>query len=222
MFNTASVKTCVAMAALLVSTASIADPVIYETAASFAAVTTGAGVDTFDDLPNGLLSNVLDRRAGTYTYQAVASAGSPFFGAGSSGGWLSTNDYAATIKLTGFSDDVDAVGGYFFGSGYSSEYQLGSISVYAEFSNGVAFYTIADASTSSFLGFASPGGVLRTLKISAVQTPDVLLWPTLDNLTLARVGTPPVTAVPEAESHALMMLGLGSLWMVARRRRRNG
>ena len=74
--------------------------------------------------------------------------------------------------------------------------------------------TITGATTSSFLGFVSNGPLLSAT-LAASQPVSGFLWPTADNLTLASVG-----AVPEPETYALMLAGLGALSLLARRRQK--
>ena len=72
---------------------------------------------------------------------------------------------------------------------------------------------IIGATTSSFIGFVSTGQ-MTSLVLSAVQPAATFLWPTVDNLTLATAA-----AVPEPQTYAMMLAGLGFVGFMARRRR---
>ncbi|MDB6001742.1 MAG: hypothetical protein JWP52_3441 [Rhizobacter sp.] len=74
--------------------------------------------------------------------------------------------------------------------------------------------TIVGATTSSFLGFVSTGGLV-SLQLTAVQPDaDAFNWASANDLVLAQ-GL--VTAVPEPETYALMLAGLGVLGLATRR-----
>ena len=207
----------VAIAALIaVSGVSYAGPTVYTTSASFASATTAQGVDTYTGFSiTGSTPSPITRSAGAYTYTAAASTSS-FFGAGTTvNPWLSTNIATDSVTFSGFTAGVNAIGGNFFDSDINGAFALGDIMLTATDSTGSTTFTITGATTSSFLGFVSSTGSILSLVVSAVQ-PANPIWPTIDNLTLAHAA---VTAVPEPETYALMLAGLGVLGFVARRRK---
>jgi len=204
-----------AVAALFcVSGASHAGLTVFTSQAAFLAAVENPGTDTFTGLSiTGSTPSPINRAAGVYTYTASVSTTS-FFGAGTTANpWLSTNTATDTITFSGFSGGASAIGGNFFGSDISGLFAAGSITLTATDSLGAtSTQTITGATTTSFLGFVSTG-TLSSLTVTSVQPVSGFLWPTVDNLTLA------VTPVPEPETYALMLGGLGALAWVARRRR---
>jgi hypothetical protein len=205
----------VALAAMtLAAGASQASFTVYTSLAAFNAATTAQGTDTFSGLsvvsatPSPITRTTSVGTAYTYT----ASAPGDFFGAGSTANpWLSTNVGTDSITLNGFSSAVVAIGGNFFGSDITGSFTAGDISLVATDASGSTTQTIVGATTASFLGFVS-NGPITSLVITAVQPATGFLWPTADNLVLA-------AAVPEPETYALMLAGLGIVSLLARRRR---
>jgi len=208
-------KTLATAALLACCGASNAAVTLYTSQASFLADVESIGVDTFAGFSiTGTTPSPLTRNAGSYSYTASVSTTS-FFGAGTvADPWLSTNTATDTITFDGFSGSASAIGGLFFGSDISGSFALGDITLTATDSLGATLTsTVINATTSSFVGFAT-NGTLTSLTVTSVQPGTGFLWPTVDNLTLATV-----TPVPEPETYALMLLGLGAVAAVARRRR---
>ena len=199
---------------LAAASASQATITVYTSLAAFTAAVQNAGTDRFDGF--NLVSTTfgpLNRTAGSYGYTAFATTGDAFFGAGTTPDpWLSTNTAQDTITFRDFTGGVGAVGGNFFGSNISGAFNSGDIIVTATDSNGAVSRTINAATVDSFLGFVSSNGSLISASLSAVQpAAGGFVWPTVDNLVLA--------AVPEPETYALLLAGLGIVGFMARRRR---
>ncbi len=206
----------IAFAALLgAATASHAVVTVYTSQAAFNAATSAQGVDTFTGLSiTGSTPSPITRTAGAYTYTGAVTTTS-FFGAGTTADpWLSTNTATDTMTFNTFIGGVQAVGGNFFGSNISGLFQAGDITVTATDASGTVTQTIVGATTTSFLGFVSTGA-MTSLTVASVQPTTGFLWPTVDNLTLAKN----ITVVPEPETYAMMLAGLGLVGFFARRRR---
>ncbi len=213
MFMKSSLLKPIAFAVLCAAAgASQAALTVYTTQASFLAAVTSPGVDTFAGFNiDGTTSSPITRSAGAYSYTATAST-STFYGAGSTADtWLSTNLAEDSIQFSGFTTGVNAIGANFFGSNIAGAFAAGDVTLTAVDSMGTtSIQVITGATTTSFLGFVSTG-TISMLTLSAVQTVSPL-WPTVNNLTLA-------APVPEPETYALMLAGLGVIGFMARRRR---
>jgi hypothetical protein len=208
-----------ALAALLASLlaaggAAQATITIYTSLASFNAATTARGTDTFDGfLITGVTPSFITRFAGPYSYRATAPGN--FFGAGTlANPALSVNNATDTISFDNFLGGPQAIGGNFFGTDIDGNFLLGSVTVTATDSSGTVTQTISGATVNSFLGFVS-STTMTAMTLAAVQAPGVV-YPTLDNLVMARS----VSVVPELETCALMLAGLGMVGLFSRRRRR--
>ena len=209
-----------ALAASFAAASAQAAITVYTSQASFLAATSGlVGVDTYNDLnPTEPLNGPLARIAGTFSYTASVGPLSNFFPALNNGVdiWLSTNNSGDTITLSGFSGGAAAVGGFFFRSDVDGQATLAAatITIVAtdSFGSTVSRAQINPA-VNSFLGFVSNGTIssLRVfVGVEQVGTPDV--WPTINDLHVA-------AAIPEPQTYALMLAGLGAVGFMARRRR---
>ncbi len=210
-----------ALAALLATSAAQAAITIYTSQASFLAATSGpVGVDTYDNLdPTEPLGTPIARTAGTFSYTAAAGPLSNFFPAGTSGAdvWLATNNRTDTITFSGFSAGVGAVGGFFFRSDLDGQATSlpAIINIRATDSFGV---TVTQAqinpAVTSFVGFVS-NGTISSLQVfvGMERTGTVDVWPTVNNLHVA-------AAIPEPQTCALMLAGLGLVGFMARRHQR--
>jgi len=207
------IKPLAAAALLAVAGASHAALTVYNTQASFLAAVSAPGVDTFNDMPLTSVPSPIGRTAGAYTYSGAVSTTS-FFTAGTTADvWLSTNTATDSIIFSSFTSTVRGIGGLFFGSDINGAYLLGDLTLVAVDSAGAtSTQTITGATTASFLGFVS-SVPLTSLTVTGVQPVTGFLWPTVNNLTLG------AAVVPEPQTYALMLAGLGFMGFVARRRR---
>ncbi len=210
-----SLKPMALAALLLASGASQASISVYTTESSFMAAISAAATDTFDDLtPATAYTGPLSRSAGSYTYTVSAGATSPIlYGAGTaSDAWLSTNIATDTITFSGFSAGVYAAGAYFFNSDIAGDFlRRGAAVVTATDVDGTVTKFKLLPTTSNYFGFVSDT-TLVSLSVKAVGK-GTNVWPTVNNLTIA-------AAVPEPETYAMLLAGLGIIGFVARRRQR--
>jgi len=192
---------------------------VFTSQASFLGSVSSPGVDGFNGFSiTDSTPSPLSRVAGSYTYTA-STGSSGFFGAGTNADpWLSTDTNTDSITFSGFGAGVSAIGGNFFGSELEGAFVTGTISLTATDSFGaITTQNIVNATTNSFLGFVSTGA-LTSLVVSAIQPPSDFVWPTVNNLILAQAVSP---SVPEPQTYALMLAGLGLVGLIARRRKHN-
>jgi len=125
------------------------------------------------------------RTAGSYGYTAAVPVDQSFFGAGSvADPWLATETVSDSITFNSFTGGIiRGIGGNFFDSDISGNFQSGNITLVATDASGPTSVTIVGATTTSFRGFVSDGAII-SLVVTAVQTASSF-WPTVDNLTLA-------------------------------------
>lgn len=192
---------------------------VYTSQAAYLAAITNAGVDSFDDLDyTTTLGTPQARTAGSYSYTASVGPTSVFFPASDDGQdvWLATNNRTDTVTFDGFSAGVQAVGGFFFGTnafGFSTS--AAALSIQVTDASGSITQQLLNPNTGSFLGFVSTGG-LSSLKlwVGNQGSGQAGVWPTINDLTLGSVA-----AVPEPQTYALMLGGLGLVGWMARRRK---
>jgi hypothetical protein len=206
----------IALAALVASTAPAqAALTVFTSQSAFLAAVSTPGVDTYAGFSiTGTTATPIVRTAGAYGYTAATPG--DFFGAGTTGDpWLSTNTATDTITFNTFTGGVQAIGGNFFGSNIAGAFLAGNVTLVATDSLGAtSTQTITGATVGSFLGFLSTGS-MTSLTLTAVQGA-APLWPTVDNLTLAR--RPAVGAVPESSTWLMMIAGFGIIGGAMRRR----
>jgi hypothetical protein len=227
-FKSFLIKPLAAAALVAISGASQAAITVYTSLAAFNAATSAQGTDTFTGLSiTGGTPSPIVRTAGAYGYTADATPTGTFFGAGTTANpWLSTNTATDAVIFNTFTGGVTAIGGNFFGSSIAGLFLAGDVTLAATDASGTVTQTIVGATTTSFLGFVSTGA-MTSLRLCAVQTGlgrcatpadaygGPYLWPTSDNLVLAKA----VVAIPEPSTYAMLLAGLGAVGFVARRRR---
>ncbi len=207
------IKPLAAAALLAVAGASQATVTVYTSQAAFLAAISNVGVDTFDNMALSSVPSPIFRNAGPYSYTGAVSTTS-FFQAGTTADvWLSTNTATDTITFNAFSGGVQGVGGNFFGSDINGAFLAGSLTITATDASGTVTQTLDATSSSSFLGFVS-NGAMTSLTVTSVQPVSGFLWPTVNNLTMGVAA-----AVPEPQTFAMLLAGLGFVGFMARRRR---
>jgi len=225
MFSRNVVSKALAVAGLVGATsASQAVVTVFTSPTDFAAAVLISGTDAFTGFSStSITQGPLLRTAGSFGYTATAfdpgtaTFSNAFFGVTPTtptNAALSTVSSFDIIDLRGFTGGVGALGGNFFGTDFNGMFSSASIFVTATDADGTVTRTIDNATAASFLGFVSSRGMLISTTVEAFQngTGVGFLWPTVDNLMLA-------SAVPEPESYALLLAGLGLVGAMARRRR---
>jgi hypothetical protein len=196
----------IALAALVASTAPAqATITVYTTLAAFNAATMMQATDTFAGFSIiGATPSPITRAVGAYGY--TASTPNNFFGGGTTTNpFLSTNTATDTMTI-----------GNFFDSDIAGAYALGDITITATDGSGTVTQTIVGATTNSFLGFVSSSG-LTSLTIASVQGAGPI-WPSVDNLVLAKRAGAVVPQVPESSTWLMMIAGFGLVGGAMRRR----
>ncbi len=215
MLNKKILARSLAVAGLLAATgAAQATITVYTSLAAFTAAVFNPGVDTFAGLSTDATTfGPLNRTAGSYGYVATTEPNNAFFGAGTpSNPALSPNTAQDRMVFDGFTGGVGALGANFYATNISGAFISGDIIVTATDADGAVTRTITGATVDSFLGFVSNRGALISASLVSVQpVAGGFIWPTAENLVLA--------AVPEPETYALLLAGLGIVGFMARRRR---
>lgn len=205
---------------VLASTGACAAALTFTTSAGFSAAIASAttqGTDTFSTLTNGanLGSAPLNRTAGSLAY-TVSSLNGLYAGL-SSDGFLTNNTRTDAMTTASFASGVNAFGANFFGSNVSGAPVNGeSIAITITESDGDIFnITLTNTTRGSYFGYIGDSAIALVSFSSLNRVP---LWPSIDNLTLARGAS--VGQVPEPMSLALV--GLALMSGVAASRRRQG
>lgn len=209
--NPSAGKWAAAAALVLISAAANAALSVYTTAGSFAAATLASATDTFAGIPNDNIASPSARSAGSYAYSVSAPGG--LYGSGTTANpWMSTKLSGDTLTFSGFSSAVQAIGGLFFGADFADDFLPGqTITLTATDSLGATVTrVIADATQSSFLGFTSTGSLVSL----AVDVGLRSSFMAVDSVVLAQAAP-----IPEPETYALFLAGLGALGAALRRRK---
>lgn len=218
MISSNNLRSALAVATLLALTgAAQAAITVYTTQASFLAAVGSAGTDTFDDLSvTGASIGPLARTAGSHSYSASVGTISTSFFPASNGGtdvYLAPNNGFDTIRASGFSAGVSALGGFFFGTDLNGLLTHATrLTVSATDASGTTTVALLSPGLATFRGFVSTGGLTSLTLWAGVAegSGEAGVFPALNNLTLA-------VAVPEPQTWALMLGGLALLGWAARR-----
>lgn len=198
-------KSVAAAVLLCMATGAEAQINVYTDQAAFLAAVGGYGVDTYDDLEVQLYESPFARTAGSYGYSVSAESG--LYGAGSGGdGWLTANIDNETITFSNFAPGIVGFGGYFFASDINGAFVPNGTMQFTATDGTTLSYTLSGATTTSFLGFVSSSPLT-----SVTLAPGGDYWATANDVTLAM-------PIPEPGSYAMMLLGLGALGWMGRRR----
>ncbi|WP_313703489.1 PEP-CTERM sorting domain-containing protein [Massilia sp.] len=198
-------KSLAAAVLLCVASGAQAQIDVYTDRTAFLAAVGGYGVDTYDDLAVQLYESPFARSAGSYGYTASADSG--LYGAGSGGdGWLTPNVDNEAIIFSNFAPGIVGFGGYFFGSDINGAFVPNGTLQFTATDGSTLDYTLTGATTTSFVGFVSSSPLASVSLISGGD-----YWATANDVTLAM-------PIPEPETYAMMMLGLGVVGWMRRRR----
>lgn len=205
-----SVRRVAAATLLCIAGAAHADISTSTSLAAFLAATGGGSTDSFADLTinTALGANTLTRAAGPYGY--TASTQTEFFVVPvASAIALSTGTFSDTISFAAFTSPVRALGANFYGTNILGEVAGGGLTVVATDINGlVKTQTLAGGSAAGFLGFISDAPLASV--VLSMTTPNTNVWATVDNVVLS--------AVPEAGTWLMALLGGAAVLRIVRRR----
>jgi hypothetical protein len=200
---------------VVASSGSHAEITVFTSQASFLSAVSAPGVDTFAGFPTTIVTpSPIERAAGPYAYSASSATG--FFGAGTvADPALSTNSDSDVIMFFELSGGASAVGGVFFGTDIDGNFVDASMVLTATDSLGASVTHTMLAGPSTFIGFVSTGTIASL--VLATSMPGEFVFPTVDDLTIAMASG--VTPIPEAETWSLLLAGMATLSLYARRRR---
>jgi len=222
----------ICVSALLIATgAAQAAITFYTTPASFLAAVGQIGIDRFSELDPFVpfigppLLGPLARSAGPFSYNVNTTAGDlragfrsgAIFG-GENQIWLESFRTQDTLIFSDFSSGVAGLGGNFFNTQFGGSVGagvFGGINITGGDADGIASVLLNNTSLSSFIGVVSTTG-----RLNFVAAESVRFFPTVSPFTAAAVDNLILaTAVPEPETHALLLGGLAVVGFLARRRR---
>ena len=188
---------CAAIVSMSIGLGSTAGAsMVYTNQATFLAnVQPGAYLESFDSLALGPLNSPMTFSQGSFAYSASVANG--FFNVGTSSDvWLSTNFPEDPIVINFSAGNINAVGGFFFGTDFAGNANTGTVTVALD--NG-SIYSFTDASATNFIGFTFD----QPIRSLTVGTTDLSTWATVNDFI---VGT---AAVPEPPSLVMLCLGVG-------------
>ena len=215
------------MAALMaVAVESKAALTFYGSNATFAAATTTLAVDAYTDLFTIPFSVVYiispqTRTIGSFSYTATANGGFTIFDFGLDPELLARSS-AATMVFNGFTGAPSAIGGNFWGNDFAINQTLATNFVLevSDSNGGTLSVIVGGNGFSNFVGFTTDSGSITSLSIAAELPNTAGASVTVDNFTLgANAALLPPAPIPEPETYAMMLAGLGLTGFVARRRK---
>ena len=139
---------------------------------------------------------------------------SDFWPAGSAADrWLATTTATDTITFSSFTAGVRAFGGNFFGSDVNGAFSAGRTMVLTA-TDGASTRTVNlyNTTTTTFLGFIS-ANPLTSVMLRPDGLPGTAYWTTANDVSIGVV-----SAVPEAQTYAMLLAGLALFSFTARRR----
>jgi hypothetical protein len=189
---------------------------IFTSQASFLSQIAEAGVDTFDDLSQVVVTSPRSRTAGAYGYTASVGPNSGFFPAGAGADiWLASDNRFDTIRLWSFPGAIRGVGAFFFGTDQNGALtaEPASIAVTATDTAGSISQVLINPTRTTYLGFVSDRTITSVeLSVSGANGSAPNVWPTVNDLALG------VSPVPEPDTAAMMLIGLALLGTAVRKR----
>ena len=219
------------MAALMaVAVESQAALTFYGSNATFAAATTALAVDAYTDFftalsvpftPGPNIISPLTRTIGSFSYTATANGGFTIFDFGLDPELLARSS-AATMVFNGFTGAPSAIGGNFWGNDSAINQTLSTNFVLevSDSNGGTLSVIVGGNGFSNFVGFTTDSGSITSLSIAAQLPNTAQARVTVDNFTLgANAALLPPAPIPEPETYAMMLAGLGLMGFVARRRK---
>jgi len=172
-------------------------------------------IETFNGLPLSPQQPVCFSHQG-FNYQA-STGSNGFVNAGSrqSGDvWLSINSTAEPIQFSDFSNNVEAIGGYFFTSGVDGTFlKGGKINLTAVDVNDSQTLELTSSSRTDFIGLVSDTGFVSLTLTTEITGSSNRAWPTANDFIVGST-----LGVPEANTWGAVVLGGGLLLVTWARR----
>ena len=181
-----------------------ADAIYTDQTTFLASIQPGYYLETFDSLPKDFVSSPQPFSLNGFAY--TASAAGDFFNVGPGNDvWLSTSNNTTGIVFVMTSNNVTAIGGYFFLTDLDGNITTGTVT--ATLDDGSTFSIVAPSATS-FIGFTSSMPIQ-----SLTVTPDLVTFATVNDFIAG-------TTVPEPSS--LLLLAVGAVISAIAYRRHTG